>query len=105
MSPEEMLAENLPTESPEPTPAPTPEPTRNPGDGGDTYVPLGEEQVQDILSQVTFDLNHYKQLYTALHDYGNEPRACRTVLDPRFETVLRIPWPAPYRIAQLLQRH
>ena len=72
MSPEEMLAENLPTESPEPTPAPTPEPTRNPGDGGDTYVPLGEEQVQDILSQVTFDLNHYKQLYTALHDYGNE---------------------------------
>ena len=73
MSPEEMLAENLPTESPEPTSAPTPEPTRNPGDGsGDPYVPLGEEQVQDILSQVTFDLNHYKQLYTALHDYGNE---------------------------------
>ncbi len=72
MSPEDMLAENLPTESPEPTPTPTPEPTRDPEGGGDSYVPLGEEQVQDILSQVTFDLEHYKQLYTALHDYGNE---------------------------------
>lgn len=69
MSPEEMLAENLPTESPEPTP----EPTRRPEQGGeDSYVQLGEEQVQDILSQVTFGLDHYKQLYTALHDYGNQ---------------------------------
>ncbi len=73
MSPEEMLAENLPTESPEPTPVPTPEPTREPEEGGeDPYVQLGEEQVQDILSQVTFGLDHYKQLYAALHDYGNQ---------------------------------
>lgn len=77
MSPEEMLAENLPTESPEPTPTPTPTPdpafgSDPEGDGEETDVQLGEEQIQDILSQVTFDLNHYKQLYTALHDYSNE---------------------------------
>lgn len=67
MSPEDMLAENLPTESPEPTPTPQPE-----QDGEEGYVPLEEEQVEDILSQVTFDLTHYKQLYAALLDYGNE---------------------------------
>lgn len=71
MSPEEMLAENLPTESPEPTPAPTPEPGSEDGEEEEA-VRLGEEQIQDILSQVTFDLNHYKQLYGALHEYGNE---------------------------------
>lgn len=73
MLPEEMLAENLPTESPEPTPTPTPGSDSSIENGGEeTEVRLGEEQIQDILSQVTFDLNHYKQLYTALHDYGNE---------------------------------
>lgn len=74
MSPEEMLAENLPTESLEPTPVPTPEPTQGPSpEGGEeTEVQLGEEQIQDILSQVTFDLDHYKELYAALHEYGNE---------------------------------
>lgn len=78
MSPEEMLAENLPTESPEPAPTPTPSPTPNPqetdpeGSGEPPEVRLDEEQVQDILSQVTFDLDHYKQLYAALYDYGNE---------------------------------
>lgn len=77
MLPEEMLAENLPTESPEPTP--TPEPTRSPDaqEGGETEdVRLGEEQIQDILARVTFDLDHYKQLYGALHDYGNELNRC-----------------------------
>ncbi len=75
MLPEEMLAENLPTESPEPAPTPTPEPTRSPDpEAGEEKeeVQLGEEQIQDILSQVTFDLDHYKQLYGALHEYGNE---------------------------------
>lgn len=73
MSPEEMLAENLPTESPEPSPSPSPlpEPGED-GEEGEEYVQLGQEQVQEILSQVTFDLNHYRQLYAALSHYGNE---------------------------------
>ena len=70
MSPEDMLAENLPTESPEPTPSPSPEPDQ--AGGEEEYVQLGQEQVQEILSQVTFDLNHYSQLYAALYEYGNE---------------------------------
>lgn len=68
MSPEDMLAENLPTESPEPTPTPTPEPE----DGEETPVVLGEEQVQEILSQVTLDLENYKELYAALSQYVSE---------------------------------
>lgn len=73
MSPEEMLAENLPTETPEPTPSPTPVPEQSGEDGeGEEYVQLGQEQVEDILSQVTFDLNHYRQLYAALYRYGSE---------------------------------
>ena len=53
MLPEEMLAENLPTESPEPAPTPTPEPARSPDPeaGEEEEVRLGEEQIQDILSQ------------------------------------------------------
>ncbi|SOY31442.1 Putative serine protease HhoA precursor [Acetatifactor muris] len=71
MSPEEMLAENLPTESPEPTPepTPTPEPVQDPEEG---KVVLGEEQVQEILSQVTLDLKHYKEMYAALSVYAEE---------------------------------
>ena len=71
MSPEEMLAENLPTESPEPTPEPTPtqEPVQDPEEG---RVILGEEQVQEILSQVTLDLKHYKEMYAALSVYAEE---------------------------------
>lgn len=74
MSPEEMLAENLPTESPEPTPVPTPTPEPEQGEGEETVV-LGEEQIQDILSQVTFDLDHYKEMYGALSEYiaASEP--------------------------------
>ncbi len=73
MSPEEMLAENLPTESPEPTPVPTPTPEPEQGEGEETVV-LGEEQIQDILSQVTFDLDHYKEMYGALSEYIEELR-------------------------------
>ena len=66
-----MLAENLPTESPEPTPepTPTPEPVQDPEEG---KVVLGEEQVQEILSQVTLDLKHYKEMYAALSVYAEE---------------------------------
>ena len=74
MSPEDMLAENLPTDTPEPSPSPTPTPEPNPeAEGGEeTPVVLGEEQVQEILSQVTLDLEHYKELYGALSQYVNE---------------------------------
>lgn len=70
MSPEDMLAENLPTESPEPEATPEPDQEGETGEGGD--VQLGEEQIQDILSQVTFDLENYKQLYGALSVYAGE---------------------------------
>ena len=45
MSPEEMLAENLPTESPEPTPepTPTPEPVQDPEEG--KVVQIGRAHV------------------------------------------------------------
>lgn len=71
MSPEDMLAENLPTDTPEPSPTPTPEPDPE-VEGEETPVVLGEEQVQEILSQVTLDLEHYKELYGALSQYVNE---------------------------------
>ena len=70
MSPEDMLAENLPTESPEPEATPEPAQEGETGEAGG--VQLGEEQIQDILSQVTFDLENYKQLYGALSAYANE---------------------------------
>ena len=72
MSPEDMLAENLPTNTPEPIPTPTPEPDPEVEGGEETPVVLGEEQVQEILSQVTLDLEHYKELYGALSQYVNE---------------------------------
>ena len=55
MSPEEMLAENLPTESPSPSPSPSPEPEAGEEGGPEatpTPVALGEEQVQEILDKV-----------------------------------------------------
>ncbi|MCI8692684.1 MAG: PDZ domain-containing protein [Lachnospiraceae bacterium] len=72
MSPEDMLAENLPTDTPEPIPTPTPEPDPEAEGGEEVPVVLGEEQVQEILSQVTLDLEHYKELYGALSQYVSE---------------------------------
>ncbi len=69
MSPEEMLAENLPTESPSPSPSPSPEP-----ESEEATVILGEEQVQDILSQVTLGLEDYEQMYSALAEYTDSLR-------------------------------
>ncbi len=66
MSPEEMLAENLPTESPSPSPSPSPEP-----DAEETAVVLGEEQVQDILSQVTLDLEDYRGMYDRIAEFAD----------------------------------
>lgn len=58
MSPEEMLAENLPTESPDPETAPDEE-----------NITLDEEQVQDILGRVTLDKDSYVQMYENLHNF------------------------------------
>lgn len=56
MAPEEMLSDNLEEEeSVQPEPA-----------------SLEEEQIQEILSEVTLDKENYKQLYTALADYTAE---------------------------------
>lgn len=55
MSPEDMLAENIPTESPSPD-----FPMEEPG--------LEEEQIQEILEGVDLDVGNYTQLYSALQD-------------------------------------
>jgi len=67
MLPEEMLAENIPTESPEPTQVP--EPTQIPEEEGPV---LDEKQIQEILSGVTLDLENYGELHTALYRYVNK---------------------------------
>lgn len=59
MSPEEMLAENLPTESPQPTPE-------------SEDVTLKEEQIEEILSGVILDKENYRELYIALSDYVSQ---------------------------------
>ncbi len=56
MSPEDMLAENIPTESPS-------EPPEQEG------LVLEDEQIQEILSEVTLDLENYGELYNALSAY------------------------------------
>ena len=60
MSPEDMLAENLPTESPDPADEPE-------------EAPLEEKQVQELLEEflnrITLDRSHYSQLYRSLRDY------------------------------------
>ncbi len=77
MSPEEMLAENLPTESPSPSPSPSPDPEAGEEAGPEatpTPVALGEEQVQEILDKVILDLDSYKELYGALGGYAESLR-------------------------------
>lgn len=59
MSPEEMLAENLPPESPQPSPE-------------SEDVTLGEEQIEEILSGVILDKENYEELYVALADYVSQ---------------------------------
>lgn len=54
MAPEDMLAESLPAESAEPQ---------------EETVVLEEEQIQEILSGVTLNLENYKQLYAAMSEY------------------------------------
>lgn len=61
MLPEEMLAENLPAESPSPPPAEESAP-----------VELEDEQIQEILASVVLDRENYVELYTAMSGYVNE---------------------------------
>lgn len=65
MSPEEMLAENLPTESPDPSPSPEPGPEQE-------GVVLEPEQIEEILSGVVLDKENYKELYSAMSAYVAE---------------------------------
>lgn len=57
MSPEEMLAEKIPAESPSPEPE---------------SIVLEEEQIEEILSGVVLDMKSYKELYSAMADYAAE---------------------------------
>lgn len=59
MSPEDMLAENIPTESPSP-------------EGEQEGVVLEKEQIDEILSGVVLDRQNYKEIYAALSDYVME---------------------------------
>lgn len=61
MSPEDMLADNLPQEDPEEAPEEDAE-----------SVVLEEEQIQQILSKVTLDLKNYNQLYSTMSQYVQE---------------------------------
>lgn len=64
MSPEEMLAENIPTESPVPSPSPDiTVPLPSPED-----VELTEEQIREILGEIELDVGDYSQLYRTLQD-------------------------------------
>lgn len=68
MSPEDMLAVNLPTESPSPE-EDTPEGQAPEEQEG---AVLTEEQIGDILSRVILDKDSYKELYTAMSAYVTE---------------------------------
>ena len=70
MSPEEMLAENLPVESPSPEPQGGPEEGQNPE--GEPQEPTLREQVTEILADIPLELRHYKELFSALSAYVNE---------------------------------
>lgn len=59
MLPEEMLAENQPTESPSPEPS-------------EEGVVLEPEQIEEILSGVVLTKQNYKELYAALSEYTAE---------------------------------
>lgn len=59
MSPEEMLSDNMQAEHQVQEPSETP-------------AVLEKEQIEEILSRITLDVTHYKQLYSALSGYVSE---------------------------------
>ncbi len=72
MSPEDMLAANLPTESP----APEEDIPEGQAPEEQEGAALTEEQIGDILSQVVLDRDSYKELYTAMSAYVAELEQC-----------------------------
>ncbi len=66
MSPEEMLQNNMQQESQQET-----EPEN---------LTLEEEQIQEILSGVTLDMDNYKQLYNAMSIYAQELNQCMVTI-------------------------
>lgn len=66
MSPEEMLQNNMHEEGQS-----EPEPEN---------VALEEEQIQEILSGVTLDMDNYKQLYSAMSMYAQELNRCMVTI-------------------------
>lgn len=71
MSPEDMLAENIPSESPSPTlPSPTPplDNTLPELPPEETESSLTEEQLWEILTGMKLGVEDYNQLYDALQD-------------------------------------
>lgn len=61
MSPEEMLAENLPEEDPDPE-----------EEQDEESVKLEEAQIQEILSRVKLDINNYGEIQKALTAYADK---------------------------------
>lgn len=72
MLPEEMLAENLPTESPSPSPEPDSEPGDIVPDAEPAEIALDPEQIEEILAGVVLDRGNYKELYSAMSAYVAE---------------------------------
>lgn len=65
MSPEDMLAENLPEES-----------SGSEDDSEETYVELGEAQIRSILSRVELDIKNYQEINAALTSYVDSMSNC-----------------------------
>lgn len=89
MLPEDMLAENLPTESPESASGPDsdtgPEGASGEEPGQETdpeadpeedRVELAEDQIEEILAGVVLDLENYKELYSAMSEYVTQLSRC-----------------------------
>ncbi len=71
MSPEEMLAENIPSASPSPSPTPDPDGSGSedlPAEESPSPEPLTEERLREILSDKKSDQEDYAQVYKALQD-------------------------------------
>ena len=77
--PEEMLPEEILDEyiQPSPSPSPSPEPEEY---TGPERVELDEEQIREILDQVTLDIDDYQQLYKVLSDYVEHLKQCMVVV-------------------------
>lgn len=79
--PEEMLPEEMLEEYIQPSPSPSLIPDPEPEEYvGPERVELDEEQIQEILDQVVFDMDDYQQLYKVMSDYVDQLRQCMVVV-------------------------